>query len=349
MKSCITINGREIGPGRPAYLVAEMSGNHNGSFERAKAIVEAAKEAGADAVKLQTYTPDTITIDCAAEWFRIRGTLWEGKNLHQLYGEAMTPWDWQPALKELADRLGLDLFSTPFDATAVDFLEAMGVPAHKVASFELVDFELLRKVAATGRPVILSTGMASLEEIREAVATLEESGCRELALLKCTSAYPAPAEEANLRTIPHLAETFGVPVGLSDHTLGIAVPVAAAALGACIIEKHFTLSRADPGPDAAFSLEPQEFRAMVQAVRTAETALGRVCYELTEKQRESVVFRRSLFVVRDVLAGEPFTPDSVRCIRPGHGLHPRHYREVLGRRASKDVARGTPLDWELVG
>jgi pseudaminic acid synthase len=322
-----------------------MSANHGQSYERAEAIVRAAAEAGADAVKLQTYTADTLTIACDAEPFRIKGTLWEGRTLHDLYGEAYTPWEWQPRLAAVARELDVHLFSTPFDATAVEFLEKMDVPAHKVASFEIVDLPLLRCIAATGKPVVMSTGMASLAEIDEAVRTLREGGCPQLALLKCTSAYPAPPESMHLRTIPHLAEAFGVPAGLSDHTLGTAVPVAAVALGACIIEKHFTLSRGDGGPDAAFSLEPDEFREMVHAVRTAETALGRVTYAVSDKERQSRVFRRSLFVVRDMRAGETFTSENVRSIRPGYGLHTRYYDDVLGRRAASDISRGEPLSW----
>jgi N-acetylneuraminate synthase len=290
-----------------------------------------------------------MTIDCRNEHFLIRGTPWSGRNLHQLYGEAFTPWEWQPRLQEVARELGMDFFSTPFDETAVDFLEELDVPAYKVASFEIVDLPLLRKVAATGKPVILSTGMATLAEIEEAVRTLRAAGCRELALLKCTSAYPAPASEMNLRTLPHLSEAFGVPVGLSDHTLSSAVPAAAVALGACLIEKHLTLSRSEPGPDSAFSLEPREFREMVQAVRTAEEALGGVRYGSGDEESRSLVFRRSLFVVEDLRAGEAFTAENVRSIRPGYGLHTRHLGEVLGRRAARDIPRGTPLSWPLVG
>ena len=341
---------RQIGPGQPTYVIAEMSANHGHSFDKAVELVRVAKEAGADAVKLQTYTPDTLTIDCTNECFRIgKGTLWEGKNLYQLYAEAYTPWEWQPKLKTAAEELGMHCFSTPFDDSAVDFLEGMKVPAHKIASFELVDTKLLRKVAGTGKPVIMSTGMATLAEIDEAVRILREAGCTQLALLKCTSAYPSPPEEMDLRTIPHLAEAFGVPAGLSDHTLGIAVPVAAVALGACIIEKHFTLRRSDGGPDAAFSLEPQEFKAMVEAIRIAERALGRVNYEVTEKEKASRMFRRSLFVVEDMKAGEVFTGKNVRSIRPGHGLPPKHYPEVMGRTATKAISKGSPMNWDLVG
>jgi pseudaminic acid synthase len=343
-----TIGDRQIGPGRPVYIVAEMSANHGQDFAQAVRILHAATESGADAVKLQTYTPDTLTIDCAGDAFRIGGTLWEGRTLYDLYAEAYTPWDWQPKLKEIAGQLGVDLFSTPFDTSAVDFLEAMGVPAYKVASFEIVDLPLIRRIARTGKPMILSTGMATLAEIDEAVRAARGAGATHIALLKCTSAYPASPEEMNLRTIPHLAEAFGVPVGLSDHTLGIAVPVAAVALGACIVEKHFTLSRRLQGPDSPFSLEPDEFRAMVVAMREAEQALGGVSYEATEKETESRAFRRSLFVVQDMRAGEPFTEQNLRSIRPGFGLHTRYLSEVLGRHARCDIERGTPLAWDLI-
>jgi N-acetylneuraminate synthase len=343
------IAGRRIAPGKPCYIIAEMSANHRQNFDEAVKIVHAIKESGADAVKVQTYTADTLTIPCDNEYFRIGGgTLWDGRTLHDLYQEASMPWEWQPKLQAVAQELDLDFFSTPFDQTAVDFLEAMHVPAHKVASFELVDLPLLRKIAATGKPVIASTGMATLEEITEAVATLRAAGCSQLALLKCTSAYPARPEEMDLRTIPDMAERFGVPVGLSDHTLDIAVPVAAVALGACIVEKHFTLSRGLTGPDSEFSLEPHEFAAMVNASRTAEHALGKANYSVSEREARSRVFRRSLFVVRDVKAGEIFTTQNVRSIRPSHGMHPRHSEEIWGRKAACAVKRGTPLKWEHV-
>lgn len=344
----ITIGMHRIQPGSPTYIIAEMSANHNQDFEQAVRIVEAAKAAGADAVKLQTYTPDTLTIDASNQYFNIQGTIWEGANLYRLYGEAYTPWEWQPKLKAAANDLGLDLFSSPFDSSAVDFLEEMDVPAYKIASFEIVDLPLIRRVAGTGRPVIMSTGMATLAEIDEAVRTIRAAGCEQLALLKCTSAYPTPPEESNLRTIPHLAAAYDVPVGLSDHTLGISVPVAAVALGACIIEKHFTLSRAVPGPDSAFSLEPGEFKAMVEAVRTAEKALGAVHYGPASTEKDSIVFRRSLFVVQDIRAGEPFTHENVRSIRPGYGLHTRYLDDILERTASQDIPRGTPLRWNHV-
>lgn len=329
-------------------LIAELSANHNGSIERAEQIIRAAADAGANAVKLQTYTADTLTIPCDNEYFRIKGTIWEGRTLHDLYQEAHTPWEWTPRLMALAKDLGMDCFSTPFDATAVDFLEKCGVSRYKIASFEVVDIPLLKKVAATGKPVIMSTGMATLGEIDEAVRTLRENGAGELTLLKCTSAYPAPPEEANLRTIPHLAQAFGCKAGLSDHTMGSAVAVAAVALGATVIEKHFTLSRADGGPDGSFSMEPHEFKQMVQDIRTVEKALGSVCYDLTEKQKESKIFRRSLFVVEDITAGEPFTEQNVRSIRPGHGLPPRFFDMIIGSKATQDLAKGTPLSWDAV-
>jgi pseudaminic acid synthase len=345
----IQIGNRTIGAEHPTYIVAELSANHHQDFSQAVRIVEEAKRAGADAVKLQTYTADTITVRSDKEFFRVGGgTLWDGRNLHDLYAEAYTPWDWQPRLMRAANDLGLDLFSTPFDPTAVDFLEEMKVPAHKVASFEIVDIPLIQKIAKTGKPIIMSTGMASVEEIEEAVQAARGSGATQIALLKCTSAYPAAAEEMNLRTIPELSRRFGVPAGLSDHTMGVAVAVAAVALGACIIEKHLTLSRSDPGPDSAFSLEPHEFKAMVEAVRVAEKALGQVQFGCSPKEASSKAFRRSLFVVKNVKRGEPLTAENVRSIRPANGLHPRHLPEVLHGRASQDIESGTPLSWDLV-
>lgn len=349
MKQQLQINGRPIGPGHPTYIIAEMSGNHNQSLDRAVQILEAAAQAGADAVKLQTYTPDTLTIDCDNEYFQIgKGTVWQGRKLYDLYGEASTPWAWQPQLKRIADDLGVHLFSTPFDATAVDFLEGMDVPAYKIASFEVVDLALLARVAQTGKPIIMSTGMANLDEIDDAVNAIRNQGNEQLALLKCTSAYPTPPSEMNLRTIPHLAERYQLPVGLSDHTLDIVVPVTAVALGGCIIEKHFTLSRQEGGPDSTFSLEPYEFRAMVDAVRTTEAALGKVNYEVTESEVASRVFRRSLFVVQDMEPGDIFSEHNVRSIRPGYGLAPKYLPSVLGRTVTRPVLRGTPLSWEIV-
>ena len=349
MTHSVRIAGREIGPGRPPFLVAEMSANHGGDFDRAVAVLRAAKTAGADAVKLQTYTADTLTIDADNEHFRIKGTLWDGRTLYDLYREAAMPWEWTPRLVAAGTDLGLPVFSTPFDASAVDFLESLDVPAHKVASFELVDMPLLRKIGATGKPVIASTGMASLAEIDEAVRTLRGAGCGELVLLKCVSAYPAPPEEMRLAAMALLSRAFVCPAGLSDHTLGLTVPVAATALGACCIEKHFTLSRDLPGPDSAFSLTPDEFAAMAKASREAFAALGEPDFSPTPKEQASRAFRRSLFVVADVRAGEAFTPENVRSIRPAGGLHTRCLELVLGRRASRDVARGTPLSWDLVG
>lgn len=350
MKPHIEINERRIGEGYPTYIIAEMSANHNQDFHQAVRIIKKAKESGANAIKLQTYTPDTLTINSNRRCFRIgKGTIWEGKNLYELYGDACTPWEWQPKLKKIANDLGMDLFSTPFDHTAVDFLEKMDVPAYKIASFELVDLPLIRRVAQTGKPIIMSTGMATLSEIDEAMRTVRNVGANQIALLKCTSAYPAPPEEMNLLTIPHMTEAFKVPTGLSDHTLDIAVPVAAMALGACIIEKHFTLSRNTPTADSAFSLEPGEFKEMVEAVQTVERALGSVSYQVTEREAASLVFRRSLFVFKDVRAGEVFTSDNVRTIRPGNGLHTRYLDEVLGRCATMDIASGVPLSWDLLG
>jgi pseudaminic acid synthase len=342
------IGRRQVGEGQPTFIVAELSANHGGSLERATRVIEAAAASGADAIKLQTYTADTLTVDADNEHFRIKGTLWDGRTLYDLYNEAHLPWEWHAPLQRTALDLGLEFFSTPFDATAVEFLASLDVPAWKIASFELVDLPLIRKVAATGLPVIMSTGMATRDEIAEGVRTLVDNGGGPLVLLKCTSAYPARPEDMHLRTIPDMAAHFGVPVGLSDHTLGIEVPVAAVALGACVIEKHLTLSRAEPGPDSAFSLEPAEFKAMVAAVRTAERAAGSVSYEGSAGEAASRVFRRSLFVVRDMKAGDRFSPESVRSIRPAAGLHTRHLDEVLGRRAGRDIRKGTPLSWDLI-
>jgi len=350
MSSVVRIGKRDIGAGNPCYLVAELSANHHQDFEQAVRIIRAAKAAGADAVKLQTYTPDTITIRSDREYFKIGGgTLWDGRTLHDLYGDAYTPWEWQPKLQQIADDLGLDLFSSPFDATAVDFLEKMNVAAYKLASFELVDLPLIQKMARTGKPLIISTGMATIEEIDEAIQTACQAGALQIALLKCTSAYPAVPDEMNLRTIPELARRFEVPVGLSDHTMGITVPLTAVALGACIVEKHITLSRSLQGPDSSFSLEPEEFKAMVEAVRTAERAMGTIHFGVSAHEESSRVFRRSLFVVQDMKRGESFTAHNVRSIRPGHGMHTRHLAEILGKAAACDIERGTPLSWSLIG
>jgi len=349
MQEQFKISGRLIACGQPVFIIAEISANHRQKFAEAAELVKAAAAAGADAVKLQTYTPDTLTIQSDSAYFRIgKGTLWEGRTLYDLYKEAYTPWEWQPKLKEIAGDLGLDFFSTAFDPSAVDFLEAMDVPVHKVASFEVVDIPLIQHMARTGKPLIISTGMATLAEIDQAACAARAGGAAQIALLKCTSAYPAPAEEMNLRTIPHLAAAFGVPVGLSDHTRGIAVPVAAVALGACIVEKHFTLSRSLAGPDAAFSLEPAEFREMVEAIRVTEKALGEVCYKAGKHETASRAFRRSLFVVRDMSEGEAFTRENLRSIRPSDGLPAAMLETVLGRRATCAIRRGTPLGWELI-
>ncbi len=347
----IEIARRQIGAGCDPFVIAEMSGNHNQSLQRGMEIIDAAAEAGADAIKLQTYTADTITFNSNAREFFVveEGSPWEGRSLYELYQEAYTPWEWHKPLFDHARERGLIAFSTPFDPTAVDFLEQLDVPAYKVASFELVDLPLIEKIAGTGKPMIMSTGMATLSEIDEAVEAARGAGAAQIALLKCSSAYPAPPEEMNLRTVPNLQEAFGVPVGLSDHTLGIAMPVAAVALGASIIEKHFTLARRDGGPDSAFSLEPNEFRQMVEAVRAARRALGCVYYGISPHERENRAFRRSLYVVKDVGQGEPFTPENVRSIRPANGLPPKHLAEVLGRGASRAIAAGTPLSWELIG
>jgi N-acetylneuraminate synthase len=349
MPAPFSINGRPIGPGRPVYVIAEVSANHGQRYETAAAIVRAAHAAGADAVKLQTYTPDTITIRSDAPPFRHgTGSLWEGETLYDLYERAYTPWDWQPRLKEMADSLGMDCFSSPFDPTAVDFLVRMDVPALKVASFELVDLPLIRCMAASGKPLIMSTGMATEAEIDEAVRAAKDAGATEIALLKCTSAYPSPPEALNLRALPAMEARWGLPVGLSDHTTGEVVAAAAVALGACILEKHITASHDDPTPDAAFSLDPEEFRRMVDTVRTVERALGSPRIEPTGEEAGSRGFRRSLFVVADIAAGEPVTPENVRSIRPAGGLHTREYEQVMGRRARVDIARGTPLSWELL-
>jgi pseudaminic acid synthase len=343
------IGERLVGPGQPVYIVAELSANHHQDFDQAVRLLHAAKAVGADAVKLQTYTPDTITIRSDREYFRIGGgTLWDGRTLYDLYGEAQTSWEWQPKLKQVAGELGLDLFSSPFDSTAVDFLETMGVPAYKLASCELVDIALIEKMARTGKPLLMSTGMATAEEIEEALNAARGAGCTQIALLKCTAAYPALPDEMNLRTIPEMARRFRVPIGLSDHTTGIAAPVAAVALGACIIEKHITLTRSLQGPDSAFSLEPQEFKAMVEAVHVAERSLGELHFGPSPREQSTRVFRRSLFIVEDVRQGQALTAENVRSIRPGHGLHTRHLQEVIGKRAARDIERGTPVSWDLI-
>lgn len=349
MKKTLRFNGCEIGAGAPVYFIAEVSANHNQSYERAVEVIKAAKAAGADAVKLQTYTADTITIESDKPYFRVDGgTLWDGATLHQLYSEAYTPWEWQPDLKVFVESLGMGFLSTPFDSTAVEFLERMEVQSYKVASSELVDIPLLKRVGATGKPVLLSCGMASLAEIDEAVQALRHAGTEDIVLLKCTSAYPCPPEEMNLRTVPHMAATFGLLVGLSDHSMGYAAAVAAVSLGACVVEKHLTLRRSDGGPDSAFSMEPEEFAEMVKATRLVERALGRIHYGPTASEKAPVLYRRSLFVCEPIAAGELLTERNVRSIRPGAGMHTRHYAEIVGRRARTPLEKGTPLSWDMV-
>jgi pseudaminic acid synthase len=345
----LRIAEHNVGNDHPVFIIAELSANHLQNFDLAVDTIKAIKYSGADAVKLQTYTPDTITIDSDNEYFQIKqGTLWDGKTLYQLYQEAYTPWDWQPKLKQIAEDLRLICFSSPFDKTAVDFLEEMNVPAYKVASFEITDIPLIEYIASKGKPVIISTGIATLSDIEAAVNACKRMGNNQIALLKCTSAYPAPLEEVNLRTIPNLADTFNTIVGLSDHTLGISVPIASVALGAEIIEKHFILDRNLGGPDAAFSLEPAEFKLMIEAVREVEKALGDVHYQLTEKTRKSREFSRSLFVVKDIKKGEIYTNENIKSIRPGFGLHPKYLNEILGKKVRKNIKKGTPVSWDLV-
>ena len=323
-----------------------MSANHAGSMERALELIHAAKDAGADCVKIQTYTADTMTIDCHNEYFQIEKGTWEGENLYGLYQKAYTPWEWQEQLRDEAAKVGIDFLSTPFDPLSVAFLEELGVHFYKIASFELVDIPLLECVAAKNKPIVMSTGMGTLEEIQEAVDAIYSTGNRQLALMKCSSAYPAKPEEMNLRTIQDLKERFGVPVGLSDHSMGAFSAATAVAMGANLIEKHFCISRAVKNPDAVFSMEPQEFRQMVEQVREVEQAMGTVCYGITSQEESNACFRRSLFVVQDIAAGEMLTPENIRSIRPAYGLKPKHYQEVLGRTAKRARKRGTPLSFE---
>ncbi|MBZ4642915.1 MAG: N-acetylneuraminate synthase [Deferribacteraceae bacterium] len=331
------------------FIIAELSANHNHDLSIAKETIYAMKESGADAVKLQTYTPDTMTIDCDNEYFQIKqGTLWDGLTLYELYKQAYTPWEWHFELKELAEKLGLTFFSTPFDKTSVDFLEELNVPIYKVASFEITDLPLIEYIASKGKPIIISTGIATIEDIDLAVETCRKNGCEDITLLKCTSAYPAPLEEANLLTIPDMKSRFGVKVGLSDHTLGISAPIAAVSLGAQVIEKHFILDKKLGGPDSAFSLEPKKFAEMVKSIREVEKALGKVTYEISEKVEKSRIFARSLFVVKDIKAGDFLTNDNIRSIRPGYGLHPKYLKSVLGKKAKYDLAKGTPLKLEFI-
>lgn len=348
MAISIEIDGRKIGPDFEPYVICEVSANHNGDLNKALAMLDAAAATGADAIKLQSYTPDTITIDHDGPGFIIEGGLWHGRQLYDLYKEAQTPFEWHAALFERARALGVTLFSTPFDETAADLLADLGAPAYKIASFEAIDLPLIAYVARKGKPMIISTGMSNLGEINDAVRTARDNGCDQLVLLHCVSSYPAPDEQSNVRTVPHLAEAFGVVGGLSDHTAGSAVSVASVALGGSVIEKHFTLRRADGGPDSAFSLEPEEFTALVTDCKRAWRALGRVGYDLQGSERGSTVFRRSLYVVADIAAGKPLTNTNVRSIRPGHGLAPKHLPAVLGRLAARDLRRGDPLSWDAI-
>lgn len=348
MPKQILLAGRPVGPAHPPYVIAEMSGNHNGDIGRAFALIEAAQDAGADAVKIQTYRADTITLDHDGPDFRIEGGLWDGNRLYDLYETAHTPWDWHEKLFEKARDVGITLFSSPFDPTAVDLLAQLDAPAYKIASFELVDLPLIEKVAAQGKPMILSTGLANLGEIQEAVATVRGAGVEDFVLLHCISSYPAPADDSHLRTMPNMGETFGVMTGLSDHTAGTAVSVAAVALGASVIEKHMTLARADGGPDAAFSLEPDEFARLTADCRCAWQALGKVHYEVKGAEAGNVHFRRSLYVVADMAAGDTLTEENIKSIRPGFGLPPKELPSVLGRKARHDLTRGTPLSWDCI-
>lgn len=339
-----------IGDSHKPFIIAEMSGNHNQSLDRALAIVDAAAAAGADAIKLQTYTPDTMTIDSDKDIFFINDdtSLWKGRNLYDLYKEAHTPWEWHKPIFEHARKKGLIVFSTPFDESSVDFLESLGVGAYKVASFENTDWPLLKKVAATGKPVIMSTGLANISDIDEAVRTLRKAGCKDLVLLKCTSTYPASPETTHLNTIPHLRNMFGCHVGLSDHTMGIGAAIASVALGATVIEKHFTLRRADGGVDSTFSIEPEELKNLVVESERAFLAMGKVYYGIQESEEKSLRFKRSVYVVKNVKAGEVFTKDNLRVIRPGDGMQPKFFEQILGKTASKNIEAGTPLSWELL-
>jgi pseudaminic acid synthase len=346
----IIVEGRKIGPNHKPFIIAEMSGNHNQSLERALAIVEAAAKAGAHALKIQTYTADTMTLNLENPEFKIEDSdsLWKGNTLYQLYQQAYTPWEWHKPIFDRARELGLIPFSTPFDETAVDFLEELDVPMYKIASFENTDIPLIKKVASTGKPMIISTGMAAVAELDETVRAAREAGCKDLILLKCTSTYPASPENTNILTIPHMRELFNCQVGLSDHTMGVGVAVASVALGATVIEKHFTLSRADGGVDAAFSMEPDEMKALVVETERAWQALGEVKYGPTEKEKASLKFRRSVYVAKDIKAGEKFTKENIRIIRPGYGLEPKYLERIIGLTAKQDVKAGTPLSFDLL-
>lgn len=345
----IEIAGRKIGADYPPYVICELSGNHNGSLERCLSMVDAAADTGCDAIKIQSYTADTITLDVDRPEFRIKGGLWDGRTLYELYAEAHTPFEWHAAIFERARKRGVTIFSSPFDETAVDLLDALDAPAFKIASFEAVDLPLIRYAASKGKPLIISTGMANLQEMRTALDTALDAGAPGVLLLHCVSSYPATFADANVRTVPDMAARFGCPIGLSDHTPGTAASVAAVSLGACVIEKHFTLARADGGPDAAFSLEPAEFKALVDDTRNAWAALGAAHYDVLGAEQGSLLFRRSLYVTADVKAGEPLSRANIRSVRPGNGLPPAELDKVLGKTATRDIARGEPLDWSMVG
>lgn len=349
MINSIKIGAREIGPGNPVYVIAEMSANHHKDLRQALKIVEAAKLSGADAIKTQTYTPDSITMPMNSPSDILRGTVWRGMSLYDLYVMTSTPMEWQPVIKKAAEEAGLDFLSTAFSPEDVCFLEELRIKAHKVASFELVDIPLIEKMASTGKPMIISTGMGTLGEIDEAVDSARMGGSQGVALLKCTSAYPAAPEEMNLKAIPHMSDRYKVPVGVSDHTLGTTVSVAAVAMGANIVEKHLTLSRSTPGPDSVFSAEPGEFKAMVDEIRKVEAAIGEAAFGVGQSEERSILLRRSLYIVSDMRRGEEFTADNLKSMRPNFGIPPKHLREVLGKRIKRDVAKGTPLSWELVG
>ena len=349
MEKEIYIGKRLISEDSPVFVIAEMSANHLMDFDRAVAIMNAAREAGADAVKIQTYTPDSITLNCEDPCFQLtQGTLWDGTTLYKLYETAYTPWEWQPKLKKLAEEMGLIFFSSPFDLSSIDFLEEMEVPAYKVASPEITDIPFLKRIAQTGKPIIISTGVAHMADIELALRTCREAGNEQVILLKCTTAYPAPYEDINLKTIPSMRESFDCITGISDHTMGGAVADAAVALGAKVVEKHLTLRRADGGADAAFSMEPEEFREMTENIRRVEKALGKVTYDLTPKQQNTRKYSRSLFVAKDMKAGEVFTPENLRSVRPACGLHTMYYEEILGKRITRDARLGTPMSWQLV-
>lgn len=338
-----------IGPGQPTFIVAEMSGNHNHNFKKALKIIDATAEAGADAIKLQTYTPDTLTIDLDNKYFQIKvNKAWKGQTLYKLYKKAYTPWEWQPKLKKHAESKGLLFFSTPFDETAVNFLEKINVQLYKIASFEIIDTPLLKKIGKTKKPVIISRGMASINEIKLAIKTLKKHGCPQIVLLHCVSSYPAQPKEMNLKTIPDIQKRFKVISGLSDHTLGIGVAIASIPLGASVIEKHIILRRADGGPDSEFSLEPWEFKQLVKSVREVEVALGKPQYKAGEKESENIIFRRSLFITKDVKKGEKLTKDNVRSIRPGYGLPPRYLNDILNKKVNRSLKKGTPLAWKCI-